>query len=83
MGQHEPAPPTPRSQPPSDTPEGPSGWHIPQPVTLPRPTYAPAVMGFGIAFLFWGLATSLPISGVGLILCVLALIQWIGELRHG
>jgi hypothetical protein len=74
---------SPQPQASSETPERADGWHVPQPVTLPGPTYVPAVMGFGVFFLFWGLATSLYISGVGLGLTVFALVQWIGELRRG
>lgn len=80
MELHEPVSPAPGADLPGGTSELPSGWHVPQPTTLPRPTYAPVAMGFGMTLLFWGLATSLYISGVGLILCVLALLQWIGEL---
>ncbi len=59
------------------------GWHAPGHIELPRPTYWPAVMALAITFLAWGIITSFLISGVGLLLFVLALAGWIGELRHG
>jgi hypothetical protein len=59
------------------------GWSRPDHTDLPRPTYWPAVLALGIAFLAWGLVTSWIISGVGLVLFALALAGWIGDLRHG
>jgi hypothetical protein len=57
------------------------GWHaVTEP--LPDPTYWPAVMALGIVFLAWGLISTLLVSGVGLLLFVLALAGWIGDLRH-
>ena len=63
-------------------PETPLEWQTPQPQRIPRATYAPAVLGLGITFVFWGFLTTLYISGVGLLLCAMALTQWIGELRR-
>lgn len=57
------------------------GWSIPQPEELPRPTVWPVVLGLGITFLLWGTITSLLVSGVGLVLFVVALIGWIGDIR--
>ena len=65
-----------------DTTEMQPGWHIPEPETLPKPTYWPMVMALGITFLALGIVTTLLISGVGLILFALALAGWIGDLRH-
>jgi len=59
-----------------------AGWHRPEHMELPRPTYWPAVMAFGILLLAWGLVTTLLISGVGLVLFALALAGWIGALRY-
>ncbi|MGH7802231.1 MAG: hypothetical protein ACREOW_16670 [Thermodesulfobacteriota bacterium] len=69
--------------------EIPPGWHKPKPETLPKPGYWPALMALGIVFLLWGLAlgfnevfsSSLVTSGIGLILFVIALVGWIGDLR--
>ena len=63
-------------------PETPLAWQTPQPERIPGSTYAPAVLGLGITFVFWGFMTTFYISGVGLILGAMALTQWIGELRR-
>jgi hypothetical protein len=68
---------------PSTAPEPRPEWRRVEHTALPRPTYWPAVLALGIVFLAWGLVTSLLISGVGLVLFVLALAGWIGDLRHG
>jgi hypothetical protein len=58
-------------------------WQRLPPAHLPRPTYWPVVLAFGIVFLFWGVVTTLAISVIGLALLALGLGGWIGELRHG
>ena len=68
---------------PTTAPAPQTGWYRPEHIALPRPTYWPAVMAFGIVLLAWGLVTTLLISGVGLVLFALALVGWIGALRHG
>jgi hypothetical protein len=57
-------------------------WYVLPPEAPPRPTYWPAVLALGIVFLLWGVAATFLISGVGLVLCALALAGWIGDLRH-
>jgi hypothetical protein len=49
---------------------------------LPRPTYFPAGLAMGIAFLFWGLITSWVVLVVGLALFIAALAGWITEIRY-
>ena len=49
---------------------------------LPRPTYFPAGLAMGIAFLFWGLITSWVTFVVGLALFIASLAGWITEIRH-
>jgi hypothetical protein len=49
---------------------------------LPRPTYFPAGLAMGIAFLFWGLITSWVVLVVGLTLFIAALAGWITEIRY-
>ena len=66
-----------------DEEELPPGWSRPKPDHVPRPTYWPAVMGLGVTCLFWGVVTTYVISAVGLVLVVIALAGWIGELNHG
>ena len=50
--------------------------------TIPRPTYFPAAMAFGITFSLWGLVTSPVVLVVGLVVVAVSLMGWIGELRH-
>jgi len=61
----------------------PAGWAEPKPAEIPQPTYWPVVMSVGITFIFWGIVTSLIVSGVGIILFGIALAGWIGDIRHG
>ncbi len=61
----------------------PPGWGEPKPAEIPQPTYWPVVMSVGITFIFWGVATSLIVSAVGIILFGIALAGWIGDIRHG
>ena len=49
---------------------------------LPRPTYWPAALAFGITLLAWGFLTTFYISLVGLGMIFLAIGGWIGELLH-
>jgi len=67
---------------PAAAPPPPQGWSAAGPERLAQPTYWPAVLALAIAFVIWGAVTSLLISGVGLLLAVIALAGWIGELRH-
>ncbi len=71
------------------TRELPEGWHKPKPDVLPKPGYWPFLLALGIAFMLWGLAvgfnevfsTIIIVSGLGLILFIVALAGWIGDLR--
>jgi hypothetical protein len=58
-------------------------WNYPKPEHLPRPTYWPLALAFGIVLIMFGIVTTFAISGVGLIIFAVALGGWIGELRHG
>ena len=58
------------------------GWSLPRPAHLPHPTYWPAVLAMGIVFLAWGLVTNVIVAAVGLVVFFVALIGWIGDLRH-
>ena len=57
-------------------------WELLPAEHLPRPTYFPAGLAMGIAFLFWGLITSLVTFLVGLALFIASLAGWITEIRH-
>lgn len=58
------------------------GWSRPQPEKFPGPTYWPALFALGIAFLMWGFISNIFIFGFGLIIFVVALTGWIGDLLH-
>ena len=51
-------------------------------VPLPHPTYFPAGLAMGVAFLFWGLITTWVVWLVGVVLFAAALAGWITEIRH-
>ena len=63
------------------------GWNILPSEELPLPTYWPVVMALGITLLAFGLISSSLIIIAGLILFVISLIGWIGDIqdeqRHG
>lgn len=52
------------------------------PTYTPRPTFFPAGLAFGTAFIFWGLITSVVVLSVGLCIFAAALAGWIREIRH-
>ncbi|HTZ83195.1 MAG TPA: hypothetical protein VMB66_08395 [Candidatus Acidoferrales bacterium] len=57
-------------------------WQDSQPAQLPKPTYAPATLAFGLTLAAAGVVTSFWVSLAGLILFVLGLSNWIGALLH-
>jgi hypothetical protein len=57
-------------------------WSAARPESIPRPTFWPAGLAFGITFLMLGLITSVVVIAVGLAVLVVSLAGWIGELRH-
>lgn len=57
-------------------------WSRPRPEIIPRPTWWPAAMAFGITFLLWGLITSPVVLGAGCLTVAVSLVGWIGELGH-
>ena len=52
------------------------------PQEIPKPTFWPITLGFGVLFIFWGLVTSLYISGVGLLISAFAIAGWINDMNH-
>jgi hypothetical protein len=56
------------------------GWSIPQ-EDIPDSTYWPVVMALGITFIAFGVLTNLLISALGLLLFIVALVGWIGDIR--
>jgi len=63
-------------------PESNRGWTVLPPEKLPEPGIWPLTLALGITFLFWGLVTTLLITGVGVGLFALALAGWIRDIRH-
>jgi hypothetical protein len=49
---------------------------------LPHPTYFPAGLAMGTAFIFWGLITSWVVWLVGLALFAASLAGWITDIRN-
>ena len=58
------------------------GWSVPKPEHIPRPTSWPIAMALAITLLAWGLVTSMVLLGVGLLLFVVSLAGWIGDIRN-
>lgn len=57
-------------------------WSTPLPERVPRPTYFPLLFALGCVFILFGIVTSWVTSVVGGLLFAIAIIGWIGELRH-
>jgi hypothetical protein len=58
-------------------------WNpLPHDEQMPHPTYFPAGLAMGVAFIFWGLITSWVIIAVGVVLFIAALAGWITDLRN-
>jgi hypothetical protein len=67
----ESAPPVPDAGSPLATPEA-----------VPRPTYFPASMAFGITMLLAGIITSPVVLAMGALAVGVSLAGWIGEMRR-
>lgn len=53
-----------------------------EPQEIPAPTFWPFVLGFAVLFFFWGLITSLIITGVGVLLITVSIAGWITDLNY-
>ncbi len=58
------------------------GWTRLPPAHVPRPTFFPAGLALGTAFIFWGFVTSIVVLLVGIGLFAASLAGWIREIRH-
>lgn len=65
-----------------NTPQIPPGWNKPLPEQLPRPSYWPFLLAFGMNLALLGPVTSMWLTFVGFVLGGFALAGWIGELGH-
>jgi hypothetical protein len=54
----------------------------PKPYTIPRPTYFPVALAFGVTLLLWGFITSPVVLTMGVVVVIVSLAGWIGEMRH-
>ena len=52
-------------------------------VHLPAPSIWPVTVGAAVSLMAFGVATSLALSVLGVLLLALGLFGWIRELRHG
>jgi hypothetical protein len=55
-------------------------WNIPKPAIIPPPTYWPFVLSLGATLMGLGVLTSNVITVAGIVLFILGIIKWIGEL---
>ena len=58
-------------------------WVEPPEQKIPLPTYAPAAMALGVAFVFFGLVTSYLFCAAGAAIMALSLRSWIGAMANG
>lgn len=58
-------------------------WVSPTEQTIPHPTYAPAGLSLGVAFVLFGLVTSYLFCAAGAVLMAVALKSWIGGMVDG
>lgn len=66
----------------SRTPTDTEGWGIPKPEFIPRPTYYPITFALAAVLTLFGIIILWPMTIVGIVLLVISLIGWIGEMRH-
>ncbi len=59
-----------------------SDWTGALPHEIPPPTLWPAFLALGATLLVWGLISSHLISLIGVVLFIISLVGWIGNLRH-
>lgn len=57
-------------------------WAEALPEKIPAPTYAPALLAFGLVLILWGLIASWMISATGAAVSAFALTYWIKELLY-
>ena len=60
----------------------PPGWQALPDEPLPHPTYFPAGLAMGVAFISWGLITTWVVFVVGVVLFAASLAGWITEICH-
>ena len=58
-------------------------WVLPPEQNIPKPTYAPAGLALGVAFVLFGIVTSDLFSFAGVVLMAIALRSWRGAMADG
>jgi hypothetical protein len=58
-------------------------WSAPLPEKTPPSTYAPVFVALGITLLLFGVVSSYVFSAAGVLLMVVSISKWVGELLHG
>lgn len=53
-----------------------------KPETLPKPTYWPIFLALGVVCMFWGILTNWFVSGIGLVVFIVALSGWITDIYN-
>jgi hypothetical protein len=53
-----------------------------KPEKLPKPTYWPFILAFGLTLSLWGILTGWIIGISGILLFFIALASWIKEINH-
>jgi hypothetical protein len=60
----------------------PEKWYDAKPESLTEPTYWPIVLAAGTTLLAWGIVTSYLLSILGGGMSVVAVVNWIGDIRR-
>lgn len=66
----------------ANSPQLNEGWVRPKPEILPRPTYWPVIMALAITLFGLGIISSILILAIGVVLFIVSLIGWIGDIRN-
>jgi hypothetical protein len=53
-----------------------------EPVHLPGPSYLPVVTALGLTFAVVGIVLSWFITGLGVVIALIAILRWVGDTRR-
>ena len=53
-----------------------------EPVHLPGPSYLPVVTAVGLTFAVVGIVLSWVITGLGVVIALIAILRWVGDTRR-
>jgi type IV secretory pathway TrbD component len=51
-------------------------------IHMPGPSYMPAVLAFGVMLALVGVITTWFLTGIGVVIAVVAMVRWIGQARR-